>query len=87
MATLTTSVKLEMKLEGNRKMVFLVFGNGSSGADTLAAGSFGSITSIDAVMLTDTATTGGLVTTVAFPATALAVNTTHAPGSLLIIGQ
>lgn len=87
MADLTTDVKLEMKLEGNRKIVFLTYGGGSSGADTLVAGTFGSITSIDAVMQTDMATTGALVTTSAFPATSLAITTTHATGMLLIIGQ
>jgi hypothetical protein len=88
MAALTSSVKLEMKLEGNRKIVYLTYANGATGAgDTLAAGLFGSITSIDAVIHGDSTATGGFVTTVAFPATSLVLTTTAATGTLLIIGE
>lgn len=88
MADLTTDVKLEMKLEGNRKIVFLTYANGASGAgDTLAAGLFGSITSIDAVIHSDLTADGGFVTTSSFPATSLVLTTTAATGCLLIIGE
>ena len=82
MAALTGTTKLEMNLEGNRKIVFLTFANGSSGADTVAVAHTG-LSSIEGVALGG----GGSCTTTAFPATSLAITTTAATGSLIVIGQ
>ena len=66
MAALTGTTKLEMNLEGNRKIVFLTFASGSTGADTLAVAQTG-LSSIEGVALggggscTTTAATGSLI--------------------------
>lgn len=82
MAALTGTIKLQMNLEGNRRIVFLTFSSGSSGSDTLAVAGTG-LSSIEGVAMGG----GGSCTTTAFPATSLAITTTAATGSLILIGQ
>ena len=82
MAALTGAIKLQMNLEGNRRIVVLTFSSGSSGSDTLAAAQTG-LSSIEGVAMGG----GGSCTTTAFPATSLAITTTAATGSLILIGQ
>jgi hypothetical protein len=81
MAALTGTTQMEMTLEGNRRIVFLTFANGSTGADTLAVAQTG-LTTIEGVALGG----GGSCTTTSFPATSLAITTTGATGSLMVIG-
>lgn len=82
MAALTGTTVLEMALQGNRRLVFLTFAGGSTGADTLAVAETG-LSSIDGLAIGG----GGSCTTTSFPATSLAITTTGATGSLIVIGQ
>jgi len=82
MAALVGTTVLEMNLEGNRRIVFLTFASGSSGSDTLAVAQTG-LSSIEGVAMGG----GGSCTTTSYPATSLAITTTAATGSLIVIGQ
>ena len=82
MAALTGATVVEMALQGNRRLVSLTFSGGSTGADTLAVAETG-LSSIEGASMGS----GGTLTTTSFPATSLAITTTGAAGSLIVIGQ